>query len=392
MTREGSEQRITVHRKRAERLYTALLDQLEQKRYPFNQEEVQVPQAPHFLPKSLELGGRLHSLFLFCACYHMSGIESEVAFFHLGRMYEKYPDFFRPEYIVKNNISADVVASALSEFRLNYKAYVNGRAWVDNSHKLHAYWDDDPCNLFRGTKSYNDLLRNIRNKGKAKIKDERYRGMMGFQHKMVSMLAYFLTDADLVQLDYLYPFPVDIHHLRIHIANKLVTIADDGPKTWYTKNLLGKIRKLSVWYCRKHGMTSSNKLADAIWLLSKYLCSQHPGNSATINRWPHKKGEKQYMGRNRKVTLNKIEWTLAQVAAYNRSCGSCEISSTCKTLVPAAFYYVKGTLQEAGPRLNPPQQYLLAVHTPKVRPTQKGQSGNVRLPEFSEKQLLLIGE
>lgn len=98
------------------------------------------------------------------------------------------------------------------------------------------------------------------------------------------------------------------------------------------------------------------------------------------------------MGRNRKVTLNKIEWTLAQVAAYNRSCGSCEISSTCKTLVPAAFYYVKGTLQEAGPRLNPPQQYLLAVHTPKVRPTQKGQSGNVRLPEFSEKQLLLIGE
>jgi len=295
----------------------------------------------------------------------MSGIESDVAFNLLRNVYEENPNIFRPEYVVEGKITPEVITAILDQHRLRYKSIVNGRAWVLNSHRLYNHWGSDPRNLFIGTQTYEELAERVRNKLSGKYTGTAQEGMFGFQHKMVCMLAYFLTDASLVKVPYLFPVPVDFHHLRVHLATRMVVVRGEK-KIRYTAKLLKAIRDLSMWYCRHHGLTSTNPIADAVWLLSKYLCSQYPGNASTSS--PLKNGANGIvLRRSGKTSNKKLVWSPADVKAYYRSCGSCPIEEFCEIAIGAGQHYLDARLVLRGPRTSPPQQQLMPVHTKQVR-------------------------
>ncbi len=379
MAKISEEEQIIPNWLLAEEIYSKLLETLRLVQYPYDQPKVRPPQIPEFLPKSLPLGSREHALFLFASCYQMSGIESDVAFNLLRGVYEENPHIFLPEYVVENDITPGTISDILDRHQLRYKSQVNGRAWIENSYKLHKHWGNDPRNLFIGTNSYDELADRIRNKKNTKTVGTPKEGMFGFQHKMVCMLAYFLTDADLVKVPYLFPVPVDFHHMRVHLATKMVVVS--GRKSVRASKRLEKvIRNLSIWYCLNHDLPSSNPIADAVWLLSKYLCSQYPGNATTTG--PRQKTvDGKVLRRSGKSRNKEVTWEPSQVAAYYRSCGSCPIDEFCKISIGAGQHYQKAQLVLRGPRETPPQAQLLPVHKKQVRVPRKLTAGTKSVSE-----------
>jgi hypothetical protein len=341
--------RIHVDRWQAIEVYDRLVDQYLQKGFPYNQPGVFPPQS--IVPENLPLNGREYALYLFCSCYYMSGgIESDTAFRSLARMYHAQPDVFDPAFVVENGLEPDDIASVLSRYGLNYGAEKNSRFWVENFKRLQEFWGGDPRNLLSDTRSYEELCENIRNKGTSKV--DRRAGMLGFQHKMVSMIAYFLTDTGLVRLPYTYPIPVDFHVIRVNLEHRIVRVTGRSKKINRTNELLQTLRDLSVWYCNLKGI-DSNILADALWLLSKNLCRHNPGNSFRVKE--NRRLGKNYRGRKRQVVRKHIAWTRAQIHTYHRTCGNCPVENTCKLQIPAAHYYVRGHVSQEGMRAVPHQ-------------------------------------
>lgn len=383
---------ITVDRFQAIEVYDKLVDQYLRKDFPYNQPEVICPQV--IRPKNIEEGTREHALFLLCSCYYMrGGIESDTAFYALRRMYEAEPELFNPEYVVSNKIDPEVISSTLSSFQLGYNSGVNGKFWVGNFRHLHEHWDGDPRKLFVGTTSYDELCRHILNKQNGKRERMgKYAGLMGFQHKMVSMLTYFLTECNLVQFPYVYPIPVDFHVLRVNLEHGIVDISRARKNITRSDRLLQTVRDLTVWYCHLREIPS-NILCDCLWLLSKYVCRHHPGNMATVRDNPrYAKEGKPYRGRKRRVTRRNFYWTKARIQTYQRTCGNCPVEKTCEYLVPSADYYVKGRVRIDGLRTKPPQLTLFEVQRENIwnRDTPRPKVIPLRPMYTDEEQLPLL--
>jgi hypothetical protein len=333
---------ITIDKTKAEKIFGRLLDAYRSKEYPFDQPEVTPPQIPENLPRSLAQGTREHALFLFALCYWMrGGIESHAATKQLAKLYDFCPELFLPE--AADKIDPGILAVMFQVFGLGFNAREIGMLWIKNLEILAKHWKNDPRNLFADITTYEEACARIQNHGSS--------GFGGFQEKMVSMITYFYMDAGIIDC-WNFPIPVDFHVLRTIFAHEII-VADPSEfngNGFYTKPILATVRKLFYEYCAEHH-ADPLRLCDAIWLYSRTMCNQHPGNQSSVGGRHGRKTELWPVAR----------WTSAQTRTYERTCGNCFLSETCQWCVPSAEYYIRGRIILREERDTPPQGSLFPL-------------------------------
>ncbi len=316
-------------------------------RYPFNMPWAKAPQIPQNMPKNLTLGSPKHALFLFCLCYYMRGlIDSKTAVKLLAKLYENKPEIFIPEKAIEEGPKE--ITELLRAVGLGVNSKEIGKSWVKNFEMLIRYWEGSPVKLFEGVGTYEEACLRIRNK---RIKNNRLdnssAGFLGFQEKMVSMLIYFLLDAGFVD-QFHFPPPVDFHVLRIMFSHEILILEENENGHNY-KKVTDRVREILSNYIIKYN-ASPLKMCEAMWVISRTLCEQHPGNKSNIG---------DYKARRTEVSPIKITWNRAQVNSYFRTCASCPIEGTCKYNIPSANYYRHGRIMIRGERQKPPQGFLV---------------------------------
>ncbi len=328
--------KIEVHREHAFEVLDTLMDAYAQNAYPYNLDSTRLPHDPRHMPETLQLGSVDHAMFLFNVCYYMrGGIKSNDAVRRMSRVYNAHPELFDCEFA--QGVDPDELAGVLTEHGLGFQKTVS-RQWVENSRRMVERAQGDPRKLFENVDDYEQSLKVVKNDGKGN-------GFLGFQEKMTSMIVYYLMDEELIE-PFQFPIPVDLHVMRVSIANEMITFGDAPYGTdVFKKETLETLRELYYDYAQNRGV-SALRLCDAVWMLSQSLCGQHPGNTTLEPLGRHNRnGRSTVLIPGEVLTQDK-----AQRAAYERSCGRCAIEKTCQYNIPGTPYYVGGNLIIRGPR------------------------------------------
>lgn len=325
-----------------------LMDAYENKDFPYNQDSVRVPQDPRHMPENLVRGGSEHAMFLWSTCYYMrGGIKSVDSFKILSKVYQDRPDIFDASQAA--SLDPIEVGKFIRSYGLGYQHLQIGNFWVENAKRLQDRWQGDPKNIFNGVTSYEESLDRIKNDGKGG-------GFLGFQEKMVSMITYYLMDEDLIE-PYVFPLPVDLHVMRIAVANELIKFEGyDESENVLSDQALNTARELFYNYSLKRGVNPL-RLCDAVWLLSQSLCGKQPGN---ITLEPA--GRANRNGRQTVLEALPVDITdHKQQQAYHKTCESCPLNAetaTCEWNIPSKIYYVQGELKRRGRRVQFPSSRL----------------------------------
>lgn len=365
---------MRINKARFDELVGTLLRAFLTKEWPYNLPGATAPQIPVNMPKTLKLTGqrtgeekRRLALYLFHACYYMrGGIQSDIAFRSLSRLFDSHLYFFLPEK--RNSFSVKELTEQLQRHGLGFNTGVGSRPhildqahlfgnraesvapgrngmnrmtipkqWMINLERLADRWSGNPLDILRDVVEYEEACTRIANDGKGN-------GFIGFQEKMVSMLIYFLMDAGFVD-PWNFPLPVDFHVLRFIFEHEILTHAPrENGSGLFTATAKKAIRELSVDYCRRHPETDPLHLTEIIWIWSRELCSEHAGNQSIVGQ------------RNgRKTKIDPVpKWDAQQMRAFDRTCERCPISNTCKWCIPSALYYIQGRIEKRGRRGEPP--------------------------------------
>lgn len=369
---------------RAKRVFPPILEAVKAKRYPYHRPPVQ---DELYMPEGMQWGSREHRLYLFILCIWMKGgITSDAAIKALSRFYADYPEVFLPENytgLEKYELLwvIDWLGWILPQYGLGVNINEAKQHFVWNLLKIGKHWGCDPLNLFEDVQKHAEetwqsyqyakrvydalsakLIRNPRLALDELL--ETPNGFYGFQHKMVSMIAYFYVHAGCVK-PFAYPVPVDFHILRVLFATGVLWMPHRmRRRPWqYRERIVFMARKITLRYVVEM-KEDPQALADGLWLLSRTNCRWHPGNRCSV--------EKTRKGRHRKITDIPFKWTPYIERRYDKSCGICPVENLCGWTIPSAYYYVKGAILVRGHRQrpNPPQIRLLDV--PLVPPRMNG--------------------
>lgn len=348
-TKQGT---IFIDWGRTNHILDTLLAAYRSKEFPYNTKEAIVPHAHQHLPESLELGSKEHAMFLFVSCYYMRGrVKSVTAFKGLTRLYENAPHLF--DSSIAQYEPPERISVLLTEAGLGSQEHVS-KQWVENATRLEKDWAGDPRNIFEGVSDYSQCLERIQNNGK---KGDKAKGFVGFQEKMVSMIAYYLMDEGMID-SFEFPLPVDLHVLRVSVANEMIVFDGyDEEANLYSKETLALMRELYHRYAVDNNV-STLELCNAVWLLSQSVCGKQPGN---ITLEPN--GSDNSEGRSTLLVplpINPHDRT--QQNAYENSCGQCPLDQTCEWNVPGKIYYVQGELRRRGKRVVIPNDRLFEIY------------------------------
>lgn len=392
---------------RAEEVFDRLIEMLREDKHPFDHSEP--PQVVGNMPINLDMKKerKMLALYLWASCYYMrGGIDSLVAFRRLTLIYERKKYLYDPEWFLANVDPAIVdgtipygpeliaklmdgavykeLSKELGAHGLGFSLKENTRFWILNAVKLAKFWGSDPLNLFAGVGVYDDLVANIANKKQFLLTNKQ--GFLGFQEKMVSMIAYFLASTNLVDLAKI-PVPVDFHVLRMMISTEIIKPAWKVKmgEDIFSPALLAVARDVSFTYCVRRGIEMI-ELCDALWLYSRAMCSWHPDTRSRTPQKSKKRKAQQMLrtderrkkleesiagdrppdeikvsadletaanmriGRDAKIIHLKADWgNLSHVERYDRACSLCAVEHLCTKVVPAAPYY-SGGIVVARPR------------------------------------------
>ncbi|MGY4893269.1 MAG: hypothetical protein ACO1N2_01080 [Candidatus Saccharimonadota bacterium] len=341
--------RMVVNNERVEEVLGTLMDAYREQHYPYHLDKVRVPQDERHMPQSLERGTKEHAMFLWNVCYYMrGGTKSTFAVQMMSELYEGRPDLFDCEQVALRSEPYDI-EFALKSHKLGFQETV-AKQWIENSWRMILQYDGDPRNIFKdlGTDApYETLVSRVKN-------DNKGGGFMGFREKMTSMIAYYMMDQDLVET-FNFPIPIDLHVMRVSVANGLVTFPDiEYPANVHSEALLETLRGVYFDYAERHGVDAL-ELCNAVWLLSESLCGQAPGN-----RVFEPNGRDNREGRLTTIIPEVVNIEdPAQVRRYDNSCRRCPVEETCDLNVHGgAMYYAAGRLAVRGARLRFPDTTL----------------------------------
>jgi N-glycosylase/DNA lyase len=371
------DKRIIVDQPQVERVLGELMCAYEADAYPYNLDTTRVPQDHRHLPENLEIGSVDHASYLFyLCCYMRGGIKSVDAAKRVGDIYVTEPALFVAEKA--RLVAAEHIAEVLSQHGLGFQQRVS-KQWVENSQRLAERYGSNPINIFEGVSDYETALARVKN-------DKTGGGFIGFQEKMVSMLLYYLMDEKMIEY-FDFPLPVDLHVLRITIANNLLQFEGYDPEeNLLTDELRIIARRLYHQYAVEKGINTI-KLCNALWLLSESLCGQQAGN---ITLEPE--GRKKRKGRKTLLVPQPIiPSSKQQRAAYQKSCGMCPVESTCQWNVPGKSLYVHGGLGRRGERPKVLAADLEEAEFPikviRIQDVSDGTSLRVRQPKVAKPKL-----
>jgi hypothetical protein len=365
-----------VHRGRIEAVLEVLTRRYDAREYPYNQPGAKLPQE--FLPHNMPRGGVTEAMFFMRLCTYMrGGIQSDTAARLLTKLYHRRPQLFDPHWVVKaaqpEAISADEsellqrdraqrklessIRLSLVKVGLKYMQNIAPGYWIENDRLLVELYDGDPRKIFAGVTDYEEACDRVLNRSRwkwikasnpsgreVKIKFfTRRQGFLGYQFKMVSMLMYYLMDAELVPY-FEFPAPVDFHLMRVSVATEMVTFTDMPPnRNIYSDELQAVLRAAFQEYAERHGITAI-KLANVLWLYSGLMCSVHPGNTT----W-----NSGYNARSTLLTPHEPTWNKSEQQRNSASCGACPLAKWCVWDVPNAQYTRRGELLLLRERTSP---------------------------------------
>jgi len=339
-----------VHKEHAYAILDTLMDAYQNEEYPYSLESTRTPHDPRHMPTTLERGGVDHAMFLFNVCYYMrGGIKSNDAVKRLSKVYDEWPELFNCEEA--QYFDEETIVQILSAHGLGFQKTV-AKQWVENSRRMLELYDGDPRNIFDGVTTYEDSQDKVQNDGKGN-------GFLGFKEKMTSMIIYYLMDDELIE-PFNFPIPVDLHVMRVSIANEMITFGDAPHGTnLFSPETTSALRDLYLEYAEERDV-DARRLCNAVWMLSESLCGQHPGNT-TIEPF----GRKVRNGRSTYLIPKTVDVAdPAQQKAYERSCRECPVEETCKYNIPGTQYYVGGNLIIRGNRMRFPLPMPVVVRPP----------------------------
>lgn len=307
---------------------------------PYNLDRVRLPHDPRHMPKTLERGGVDHAMFLFNVCYYMrGGIKSNDAVKRMANIYDEWPELFDCESA--QYFEEEIIVEILSAHGLGFQKTV-AKQWVENSRRMYELYEGDPRTIFDGVVTYEKSQERIQNDGKGG-------GFVGFREKMTSMIIYYLMDEELIE-SFNFPIPIDLHVMRVSIANEMITFGDIPHGTnLFTKETLSALRQLYFDYARDSNINAL-RLCDAVWMLSESSCGRHPGNT-TIEPF----GRSNRNGRSTYLVPKSVDVTdPTQQKAYENSCRICPVQKSCEYNIPGTQYYVGGNIIIRGKRVRFP--------------------------------------
>ncbi|MEK7649705.1 MAG: hypothetical protein AAB367_01950 [Patescibacteria group bacterium] len=332
---------VVAHYEKAEAFFDTLIAALRLNQPPYSLPEARVPQDRKFLPPNIIWGSPRHARFLFKLCYWMRGrIESIRAVIRLAAVHNKSPEIFEPR--IAALMGPENITQTLIRGGMTNQARALGPSWVENAKRLVERCDGDVVALLQDVRTYEDACVRIRN-------DKEGGGFIGFQHKMVSMLLYYLMSCEFIDY-FVFPAPVDFHVLRLLRAHGILEFSENERNV--DDSILQPAREICARYCDKKGVSALD-LTDVLWLLSNTFCNRHPGNLTQ---------SKKYAARKTKLMAKPFVWSETNEKRYEQTCGRCPVIGTCQMSIPSASYYIQGKLSVRGPILAPPQLTLFSSH------------------------------
>ncbi|MEO7617511.1 MAG: hypothetical protein ABIS59_01570, partial [Candidatus Saccharibacteria bacterium] len=257
----GVSMEIYTDAQRRDEVFGKLLDIYRLNAYPFNLKSTVLPQDSAHLPPRIRQYPEHFAFYLFCLCYFMSATDSITATKCMTKMYKDHPRMFGPKYAAR--MRPKTIEHRLTAYGLGFREDHVAKWWVTNAKRLVERYDGSVLVLKDQINTYEDACEHRLNRGKTK-------GFFGFQHKMVSMILYYLMATELMEYFHC-PVPVDFHILRITLANKVVTTDHIGEVDLYTDDMLVAIRKVTFDFCVDNDI-SWLELSNAMWPFGKAMC------------------------------------------------------------------------------------------------------------------------
>lgn len=361
---------FVVDAKRAELVLDAILDRYRRGAYPYNLRKSMLDGFE--FPKRLKRGGEAEARFWFFACMLMrGGIDSDTGLKAMVEMYDQTmgrsgPRPFDPRYARKmdpllltgllglkktKEEEPTLAIPGLEKVKPPDQPDEPHRFaidWINSAKIVYEQFDGKALQIISQIRDYDDAVRLIRNTGKS--------GFPGFQYKMVSMICFFWIETGLLQ-PLLYPPPIDFHFNRVAVATRMVTRTGRkkvlSVKSGELDAFQGVLREMYLDYITLRGY-STNEVADAVWLLSRTLCKNNPGNSSSVG---------EYAARATVITPHQVDMLLngSDQLQFERSCKRCPVRSQCELNVPNAHYYKLGRIETSERIDDTPVEHLFEV-------------------------------
>jgi hypothetical protein len=340
--------RTIIDHDRVEVVLDEIMDRYYSNGYPYNSPAAILPQDPRNMPKRLVLGSREHAMFFFVLCLYMrGGMQSTTAAKQLARLYNRRPLLFQPERVAEQR--EESIRRSCESVRLLYMKNIAPGYWIENAKRLCEWHDGDPRKIYVAA-DYDEVCERLCNRShKRKGTNEFTRriGFQGFQHKMASMLTYYLVDAGLIP-KFDFAVPIDFHVMRISVATEMLRfekLPEDRDVYGTGTAIRTTLRGLYLDYTVRRGVDPID-LTNAVWLLSKALCARHPGNQSTTIGG--------YQARGTMIVPFNPTWTERETRTFGDTCARCPAKHHCVHDVPNAPYTRKGKLLLLRPRSVPP--------------------------------------
>lgn len=327
-------------------------------------ENIVLPQDRLKLPEDKK---QMVNFLFYSALFMRGGIISEDPFRWLVALLGERPEFYDPNFIVKQNITTDNIKQAFLDVTpkvlkdsiyknqpFAFKIKQHTKAWIANSRFFVNKWGGEILNVFDGVKDFEEAFARVNLRDRQK--NGGY-GILGMRRKIFSLFTIWLQEKNLIP-HFPTPIPVDFHALRILWGTRIFHLPDllpfkingQHPKSYESKTatqmrekLIDAITKWSQTFLFENRI-SHIVINPAIWVLSRNLCANHFQNGTlargTILREPEQ------------IRSGKISWP----KKYVNLCSVCPIEQCCSGVVPAAPYYIWGILMrmERIPYLFPP--------------------------------------
>lgn len=328
---EGSPLEITVHYDRLDEICQTFLGIQQNNDYPYNLPHAEVPNRSSNMPSEevLPRGTEQHAQYLWHVCYWMAGgVESNIAFNFLSKMYTDHPELFDPRYIVEHEITEEEIANVISQYSaLNFNLDRIKTYWITNARKMVAEYEGDVRKVLDGARSYRTITKRL-------VNNKRGQGFLGFQQKMASMYTHFTADAGIID-EIPFPPPVDFHLLRLAASLGILTFDNIPDRGILEKKTVATLRKTLYDYIIVSG-TSELELDDALWRYSKLMCGVAPHNASTVDR---------SAARGEKSSAETPDYSnRAIMERYARSCGRCAVQDMCNFTIDSGSYYADDRL------------------------------------------------
>lgn len=318
------------------------------KKYPFTPAAMISPCDEDQLPPSLPRGGVDEANYYVAMCNYMLGAADSITMAQmLSGLYENYHDRLF-DWSAAASLKPASVCRVLQDTGLNFRATRVAEAWVENAQRINRRYLGDIRNAFvladgNWEHLYEELVR-------TRPQD----GLVGFQAKMASMLAFYLMKRQLVDY-FTVPPQVDFHVLRVFWATEMIVPCDDNGKPLQSivnQEIIAYANAIRRCLVRYEIETGQNwlYLSEALWTQSRALCKLSPSNSV-------KKSVDLEAGYE-EIWQEPIQWTPTQRARYRKGCGRCAIEPSCKNAIPSGFYYGRNIteLRNFGLRQKPPPE------------------------------------